>query len=251
MIYATALVIPDLHVPYEDKKALKLMYKVAKDLPKLKQVILLGDVLDFYSMSSHLKSPNIESILKNEIDCGKQFLQKLRSKFPSQNIKFIEGNHEFRLQRYIKKNAPDLNGLLSTPELLDLDYLDIDWIPYGPEQLAQVLEIEDLCARHEPYSMSINFIRQTASKIHKSLMFGHTHQAAFRSTKNAMGKRVSVYSCGHMVQENHPCFDYYRSAKPWQKGFAIVYQTKNDWFVEQVNISDNYEVIYHGKSYRV
>lgn len=251
MIYASALVIPDLHVPYEDKKAVNLMYKVAKDLPKLKEVVMLGDVLDYYSVSSHLKSPEIGSILRNEVELGRSFLDRLREKFPKQTIKFIEGNHEFRLQRYIKANAPDLNGLLTTQDLLGLDRLDIDWIPYGPHQLTHILDIPDLCARHEPYSMSANFMRQTAMKIHKSLMFGHTHQSAYRSTRNAMGKRVKVYSCGHMVDERHPCFDYYRSAKPWEKGFAVVYKTKNEWFVDQLNISDEYEVIYRGKSYRV
>ena len=251
MIYSSALIVPDLHVPFEDKKAVKLMYKVAKDLKKLKQIVLLGDVLDFYSVSSHLKSPQISDILENEIDAGYNFLAKMRNKFLDVEIKFIEGNHENRLTRYINKNSPDLTGLLKTEDLLDLEYLDIEWIPYGPEQLTQILDIDDLCARHEPYSMSVNYMRQTAMKVHKSLMFGHTHQAAYRSIRNAMGKRVKVWSCGHLVQEKHPCFNYYRSSKPWEKGFCIVHKTKNEWFVDQITISDDYEVIYNGKSYRV
>lgn len=211
---------------------------------------MLGDVLDYYSVSNYAKDPGIDAMLKREIEEGRKFLQKIRDNFPKQVIKYLEGNHEHRLQKFIHKNSPALSGLLHTQDLLELKKNNILWYAYGPNQICSVLGLHDLGARHEPYSHSVNYLRQTAIGIHRSLLFGHTHSMAALSTVNKMGKRIRVFSCGHLADIKHPCFNYYKSAKPWEIGFAVVFKTKKDWFVNQVTITENYEAVFNGKTFR-
>ena len=58
------LIVPDVHVPYHDKRAWELMLAVGKDL-KPQVLVSLGDMMDFYSVSSHSKNPNRVSQLGN------------------------------------------------------------------------------------------------------------------------------------------------------------------------------------------
>jgi len=46
--------ISDLHIPYEDKKALSLAMEIIKDyrLTELDNIIIGGDLVDFYPFSS-------------------------------------------------------------------------------------------------------------------------------------------------------------------------------------------------------
>jgi predicted phosphodiesterase len=53
------LLISDVHVPYHDKKAFNLVLEVGKKL-KVDQVVIGGDFIDNYSVSSHDKNPNRE-----------------------------------------------------------------------------------------------------------------------------------------------------------------------------------------------
>ena len=45
-----ALVLGDVHAPYHDRKAWRLMLKAVRGL-KIDEITLLGDIADFYAVS--------------------------------------------------------------------------------------------------------------------------------------------------------------------------------------------------------
>lgn len=128
-----ALVIPDTHRPYHDKKAYNLMMAVAADL-KPQEIVILGDYADFYCVSSHSKDPRVLSILTDEVQDVLDGLDELDKAFPGANKVFIEGNHEYRLERYLTDKAPALFGVTDTEHLLKLNQRP-NWKfrPYGPK----------------------------------------------------------------------------------------------------------------------
>jgi predicted MPP superfamily phosphohydrolase len=162
-----ALIIPDTHLPYHDKRAYKLMIKVAKELDP-HEIVILGDYADFYSVSSHGKDPTILGLLIDEVESVNKHLDELDDLFPRAKKVYICGNHEHRLERYLCDKAPALFGITSIEHLFKLN-LRPNWkfVPYGPRQNHKVLG-SYLNARHEPLSSSA---KATAAKALYSLLY--------------------------------------------------------------------------------
>ena len=68
------------------------MLKVAKDFNP-DEVVLLGDFLDFYSVSSHKKDPRLQTMLKFEIEQGNKYLDQLDDLFPNKEKIYIDTKH--------------------------------------------------------------------------------------------------------------------------------------------------------------
>lgn len=112
----TALVFPDLHVPYEDKKAFACAIGIVKDF-KPKRGIIIGDWLDMESLSAYPKSrPDVVKI-SHEIHQGNLRLDDLQNASPSTQWVFLQGNHEERAERYVNENG-SLDELLDVPSAL-------------------------------------------------------------------------------------------------------------------------------------
>jgi len=124
------LIISDIHIPYEDYRAIELLWHFI-DIYHPDRIIIAGDLIDFYKASKFLLHPDYGQTIKNEISQARQFLQKLREKVPNITIDFIEGNHDFRLQKYLLSLTPELINLevLELPHLLNLSELRINWHP--------------------------------------------------------------------------------------------------------------------------
>lgn len=121
------VVLSDIHFPYHDDKALKAVYKFLEQ-HLVDTIILNGDILDFYDVSSFDKDPSRINSLQKEIDMANKFFSKLR-KLHTGRIVFIGGNHDLdRLERYLKKH-PELYSLnaLKIDRILNLDEYNIEF----------------------------------------------------------------------------------------------------------------------------
>lgn len=86
------VVLSDIHFPYHDDTALKAVYKLLEHHP-VDTIILNGDILDFYDVSSFDKDPDRINSLQEEINMAEKFFKKLRTIKPDARIVFIKGNH--------------------------------------------------------------------------------------------------------------------------------------------------------------
>lgn len=121
------IVLSDIHFPYQDDKALKAVYKFLEQHP-VDTIVLNGDILDFYDVSSFDKDPSRINSLQKEIDMANKFFSQLRKRH-SGRIIFIGGNHDAdRLERYLKKH-PELYSLnaLKIDRILNLNEYGIDF----------------------------------------------------------------------------------------------------------------------------
>lgn len=248
----TALLIPDVHWPWGDCAAYEKMLNISRfqnEINPLDEIIILGDFADCYTLSLHKKLPSHLTMsstrLTDELSDVYFRLHELRSSFPKAKITYLEGNHEFRLGRYIIDKCPEVFGLIKLlPEVLKLDQLKIDWIPYGRHQLYNVFNT-DLYCRHAPWNGGKHTAMGTADRGKISLIFGHTHRKQSATIRTADGKEISCISMGNLVNDKSEIFDY-MDHDDWSKGFGFVFADKDNWHLTYVDIKGE-KAAYHGQ----
>jgi len=175
------LVLPDIQYPYHDKVALKKVIKVAADMQP-HQIIQIGDGIDFPQVSQWSKGTAGEyaETLQEHIDgFVSSVLEPLREAAPSADITWLEGNHDLRLQDFVKKYGAPLRPLraLEMKNLFDLDRLNIEYLR-GPKRIATNTyavhghESGGYCASASAWD--VKFTKRYGS--HFNFVFGHTHQ---------------------------------------------------------------------------
>lgn len=210
-----AIVIPDIHVPYEDTAALRVLCSVIKALQPA-YLIVLGDSLDFYQLSKFDKDPLRKTTVSSDVTEFRKILHKLDAACTLKTEKiFLEGNHENRLQKWIWSNATELGSMIPSLESY-CGFKSLGWryFKYGKFfQLGPVLYMHgDRCGMN----VSMNMIRKYGC----SVVHGHDHGAAIRYFANAVD-RMWAMNCGHlsdMAQQEY----LYGGVADWTTGFGLV-----------------------------
>lgn len=211
------LLIPDCHVPFHDVPAFSLMLRAAKTAG-VKNAVLLGDFLDCFSVSSHPKLPTARQDLAEEIESGNRCLDLLDRTFTGDRI-YIEGNHEFRLQRYLTDNAPALFTSLSLPRLLRLGDRGWRFVRYRDH-----VKIGRLFLTHDVGKAGRNAYRDAMAAFQGNVVIGHTHRFGLEVEGSARGKTHIGASFGWLG--SFDALDYahkIRAKRDWVHGFGIAY----------------------------
>lgn len=232
-----AIVWPDTHIGIEeshDVQAVELALWICRDIQP-DYIYFLGDLADFYAASSHAKDPGITSLLKDEIYLVVKFLERARHENPGTEIHFICGNHEYRLEKYIASNAPQLFGLIHIEQILMLEENKIHYHAYNPTQLVRVGD-SDLFARHKPFSRSTD---ASARRALCSVINGHDHRIAQSKIVSADGRVFQSISCGWLGNSKHQIYNYVESSHQWQLGFGLVTMLDEGiYFYDQIEIKN-------------
>lgn len=244
-----ALVIPDTHRPYHDVKAYNLMMEVASFL-KPNEITFLGDYADFYCVSSHAKDPRILKMLIEEVEDVIDGFDEIDKTFPDAKKVFLEGNHEFRLERHLIDKAPALFGITSVEHVLKIDGRP-NWrfVPYAPNQNHKILGSR-LNARHEPLGTTA---KATSQRAMASVVYGHIHRIEESHIVGLDGSNHVAFSVGWLGDKRKDkVFHYVKHHWQWQLGFGLVWvDPSNGYFYHQkVHILDNYTCVVNGKKFK-
>jgi predicted phosphodiesterase len=228
-----AIVIPDIHVPYHDVAALRVICAVIKALQP-HYLIVLGDSLDFYQLSKFDKDPLRKTTVSSDVTEFRHVLHKLDGACPLRTEKiFLEGNHEHRLQKWIWSNATELGSMIPPLESY-CGFKSLGWrfFKYGKfYRLGPVLYMHgDRCGMN----VSMNMIRKYGC----SVVHGHDHGAAIRYFANAVD-RMWAMNCGHLSDMNQQEY-LYGGVADWTTGFGLVeysndLQTAHPSFIPIIN----------------
>jgi predicted phosphodiesterase len=222
----SALVISDLHIPYQDNIAVELALSYGES-KKVSTIILLGDIIDFYQISTFLHNPKKQSVFE-EINLTRIFLQDLRKRFPNARIIFKRGNHEDRLDKYIIRNAPEIHSLIDNllPNVLKLQDLNIEHI-IDPFQLGYLWLLhghEFRCTGNAEWICNLAF-----NQIHDHFIMGHWHRKQDKIFPHiTQDKKWSGNAIGWLGSPV-AAEDYARLNK-WNNGFAIIDFNKKGQF---------------------
>lgn len=225
----TILKISDAHIPYEDREVLGSSIYFAQDINP--DILIVDEWIDFYAISRFNKDPFRKLELQSEIDRTVLWLRFLRETLPNTNIIMLEGNHDRRLQRYLRSSAEELSYLraLTVESLLQLKDLDIE---YRKElQFNGVLyKHGDLVRKYSCYTAKGEFLKEGISGVS-----GHTHRLGTYYMTDRRGLNTWVEGgCTCKLDA-----DYIKGIANWQQG--IVYSTfyKDTFIPEVIPIIDN------------
>lgn len=243
-IYERSIFLSDIHVPFHDKNSLNVVNKFTKWFEP-KTIFLVGDIIDFYSISTFDKDPQRINNLQSDIDETHKVLSEIRKNSPKSEIIYLEGNHEIRLKRYLWKH-PEIASLkaLSFDNLLGLKELKIKYKPSQEICMFHKFYIEhgDLVRKHSGYTAHGQMEKRGISGLS-----GHSHRLSTHYLTN-MG--------GNFVWAENGCLcstscDYIIGLPNWQQGFSIGYFKKGlqRFSLEQISIIHN-KCVYAGKEFK-
>lgn len=241
----SVLVVPDTHAPHHSVDAWELMLDVARDL-RPDTIIHIGDLIDCMAVSFHSKDPARALGLKEEIDVACELRQQLDDLGAKRKV-FCLGNHEFRLERYLKDKAPELFGMLDIAKLLRLEENGWEVIPYRHHE-----RVGKVAATHEAGFSGRYAAFRTLELYQSSVITGHTHRLQYVVEGDAEGQPRLSAAFGWLGDVEHVEYAHQAKAKKdWSLGFGVGHtdtQTGHTWFVP-VPILDGRCVV-SGKLYK-
>lgn len=230
--------ISDIHFPYQNKKMLRAWLELLDD-EQPDVIVLNGDILDFYDLSSFDKNPLRVNRLQEEIDECVKFLTAIRRVCKTAEIYFIEGNHEDRLRRFLWKN-PSISSLkaLTLESLLKLDQLKIRLVEHYTINGFKYKH-GGVVRSHSSYSAKAEFEKELSSG-----ESGHTHRVGSyckTTEKGTFGWWESGCAC-----DLRP--EYIKGTPDWQNSFTVRYFDGKAFDTHQVYVHEG-EFRFNGKRY--
>jgi len=256
------LIASDMQIPYQDDRALQLLFKVIKSW-KPNVIDLLGDVDDqsCYSRYSDGKpdeffqqykaSENKEEVLKNifhESSQTKKFYSDIRKAAPKAELFTALGNHDIRVFDYLEKKDPEILDQVTPNALWGLDDLGYDYIYYDdlPKHRYGDLYV------HHGIAVSQNAgesARKDVDSFGVSIMRGHSHRmGTYYKTYELRDEVVRGYEIGHLCDPKSFGMKY-TTIHNWQQGFAIAHIVDDQPHVQLIEIKD-YTCVVDGKVFK-
>lgn len=209
------LFVPDVHVPNHDRRAWKLLLKVA-GLIDFDAAVVLGDFVDNEAVSRHAPAKVKQTRVVDELKAAHVELLDLRSKLgKAQRLVFCEGNHETRLARFIADKAPMFDGAVSVRSWLDPGSY-WEWINYN-----ESTRIGKVHVTHDVGEAGINAHRGAAKAFMSSAIIGHTHRMGYEVTGRVDGQPVLGAMFGWLGDYRRVDYQHRAKAKQWPLGFGV------------------------------
>lgn len=230
------IVLPDLHLPFHDKKLL-LCWMTRLGVIRWDGIDIIGDMIDCFTLSRFDTNPQRKNTFQMELDSARQVLSDIRALQPDADIRYSEGNHEDRLRKMLWGKSAPLAHIrnLTIPDLLSLGEFGVKWhSTQDPYKIGDLWYSHgDLLRKHAGQSA-----RAKSEAFHGSIMIGHCHRMGWSPLTTHTGVD-DAYECGHMTDPAQ--LDYVRTCFNWQAGWAEV------TFYDNAHHVDFYRVVDRGR----
>ncbi len=218
------LILSDIHVPYHDIGAIEVALDYAKDRD-ITTVLLNGDIIDFHQLSYFMKDPRKRHV-KGELDALKSLLLTIRKTFPKAKIVYKIGNHEERLENYLKTKAPELLDVMDweLDNYISQD-LGIEWV--SDKRIIKAGKLNILHGHElKINAINVNPARTTFLKTYENTIIGHSHRTSEHTESSLDGDIVTCWSIGTLCWL-HP---QWNPINRWNHGFATVRVDEGGYF---------------------
>ena len=251
------IILPDMHVPYHDKRALECAMRVVEYI-KPDEVVLLGDGIDCTAWARHapkmLKQDKC-SYIDTDIKPMNLILDRLQDS--TKKLVYISGNHEDWVEKWAANNTPHGIGSAIVSELAPSALLSkksngrarrrFEWIPYNT-YLPHYKVAPNLWAVHG-WSFAKNAANVHLEKSRTfSVIYGHSHRADYASMLLMEDDTmIEAWSDGCLASLK-PAYMMH-SPHNWSHGLSIVYHSRKnplDWTRVQVRIKKGSAILGDG-----
>jgi predicted phosphodiesterase len=209
--------LSDIHLPYHDEDALRaaIMKGVTDEVDC---IILNGDTMDFHWLSSFDKDPS-KPKMREEIEYGRWLMGALRDTFPNAQIYFKIGNHEARLERWLRLKAPEWLGTDQFELKILLEFAKHKIHLIGSNTIIRAGKLFILHGHEYKGTGTVNPARNLFLKAKSSAICGHFHRKSEYLTKD-IGEHVhGAWTTGCLCELNP---EYIPKGNDWVHGFARI-----------------------------
>ena len=241
---ARTLVAGDAQIPFQDEVAFdRFQTAVVETQPD--NIVFVGDMIDLPSMSRWSQRNEWVGGTQAAIDQYHNFLAQTRSNAPNANISVVHGNHEQRMDDYVRKNAAEALGLrranmskelavLTLQYLVrydDLEVNSIDGYPNGTLWLEDNLKAFHGTNVAKGGSNAAKYLREER----ETTLYGHTHrqELAYRTFARRVGQLTIAAAspgCLALTDGTVPGFRHtvdsqgvlVKRAEDWQQGLLVI-----------------------------
>ncbi|MFA6950982.1 MAG: metallophosphoesterase [Lentimicrobiaceae bacterium] len=211
------VIINDLHIPYHDQKALATMVEFAIDY-KPNFLYINGDFIDMYQLSRFTKDRRLRDFA-GELEMARNILANFKEILDVPII-FKIGNHEDRLESYLRINAPELLGIEDFEIGNLLRFGEMGIIEVKSRQKCMMGKLAVFHGHefgHQIFS-PVNPARGLYMKAKHSSAAGHHHRTSEHTEKDIADELTATWSIGALCGM-HP---EYLPFNNWNHGFATI-----------------------------
>ena len=239
--------LSDLHMP--DHVNLNPVIKYIKDL-KPDLIILGGDIIDakgMHGVESFKVTDFKKEWYRRDVKLLKDFLIKLHKAVPKASYIYLEGNHEERYTRLMRKYGDTFAGDFNFMRDAIPRGLKIKWIPYGTYD--SFYKLGDTIFLHGNLYPDLHAKKYALDYSPFKCVYGHLHHYQSYTTRSSLAAREPHYA----VTAGCLC----STAPEWKKG------APNQWIngftsfvceggkvMPQVHLIENGTFYVGGKEYR-
>ena len=209
------LILSDIHLPYHDTEAVKMALNYGLD-KGYKNLLINGDLIDFYQLSRYEKDPRKRSF-KQELESARLFIELVSEWFD--NVIYKLGNHDERYEKWM---------FVKAPELLDCEDFRLDVLlrcgehhvtVVGDKRIIQAGKLNILHGHEFPGgSGGVNPARSMFLKACDSILVGHFHKTSSHTETTLNGDVITTHSIGHLGEAS----PLYMPYNKWNHGFATL-----------------------------
>jgi len=226
------LILADIHFAQHDERALALALEHGIKRG-VKDVLLLGDILDCYSISRFGRTRQRYDNMASERDAVRQFISMLRRHFPGE-IVWKLGNHELRIPAFYHERCPEMmhRGAYDFRAAMDVEYGE----KFLDAQRVRLVEYDILRYGHlalvhgdewgKGLASPVNPARGAFLRTMECTVSAHLHRTSHHHETATFGRNISCWSVGCLCAM-HPA---YARLNKWNHGFAILYTMPGGWF---------------------
>lgn len=213
------LVASDVHFPKQDPGAWSIFLQAVRDLEP-DGIYLMGDVLDLATASTHheLAITDLGLTLRQEFTAANHGLNQLDDvATKAWDRLWLEGNHEFRLERWKVNNCPpQLRDAIPTVEdALRVRERGYRVIPGGE----QPIKVGDLHLLHGHF-FGADHCRKHLQTLGVNVAYGHVHTPGQATTNTANGPLQSTcFPCLRTLTRE---WTHMSKVMTWTNGFGII-----------------------------
>lgn len=258
--------------PFHDETSMEL-FQVAVHELQPDTIVFTGDMIDLTAQSRWEQRSDWQMSTQAAIDRYHLFLAQTRANAPHARIVVVHGNHELRMDTFVRRDAAPLLGLKRANADRDLGILTLQWLCRYDELGIEVVDgypnatfwlEDDLKVTHGTNVMkggsnAAKYLREE----NESTIYGHTHrmELAFRTVATRIGQRVIAAAspgCLARTDGGVPGFNYsvdsrgntVKKAENWQSGLLIIHHDESGHDITPVRFDGN-QMRINGQVYRV